>query len=113
MVIAATVRDMAWASVVRTFVAMVGLVVRASPSIYSQASSGTAHSPPRGTRLWADRIAIRRCALSGLGRPDVRSRMRLSEHRELQESDLFLLRWTRSLPTVIPDGPEITIRLEM
>ena len=31
---------------------------------------------------------------------------RLSQHRELQESDLFLLRRNRSLPTVMPDGPQ-------
>jgi hypothetical protein len=36
------------------------------------------------------------------------SNRRLSERRELQERDLFLLRWTRSLPTIMPDGPEKT-----
>jgi transposase len=37
---------------------------------------------------------------------DQASSRRLSKHRELQESELFMLRWTRSLPTVIPDGPK-------
>jgi hypothetical protein len=36
---------------------------------------------------------------------DQASSRRLSQHRELQESDFFRLRWTRSLPTVKPDGP--------
>ena len=30
---------------------------------------------------------------------------RQSKFRELQASDLFLLRWTRSLPTINPGGP--------
>ena len=29
----------------------------------------------------------------------------ISQPRELQESDLLLLRWPRPLPTIIPDGP--------
>jgi hypothetical protein len=36
----------------------------------------------------------------------------LSEHRKLQKSDPVLLRWARSLPTVMPDGPEKGIESE-
>ena len=38
---------------------------------------------------------------------DQAPRWRISQPRELQESDLLLLRWIGSLPTVMPDGLKI------